>query len=113
MLFFDLKYGIHLNNEMKIAARHESETRMIEKAGGIVTYNDLIQAMTQSFRIHGKSKEEMSDSNNNVIATVTSFKFNCNLCGMGRHKVKDCPQRGKIKCEHCGHWDIRKQHARN
>ncbi len=33
-----------------------SETCMIEKAGGIVTYDDLIQAMTQSIRIYGKSK---------------------------------------------------------
>jgi hypothetical protein len=29
----------------------QSETQMIEKAGGIVTYDDLIQEMTQSFRI--------------------------------------------------------------
>ncbi len=34
----------------------QSETRMIEKAGGIVTNDDLIQAMTQSFGNYGKSK---------------------------------------------------------
>jgi hypothetical protein len=66
-----------------------------------VTYNDLIQATTQSFRNYGKSKEDMSDSNNEVIATAKSFKFNCNLCGKGGHKAKDCPQHDKIKCEHC------------
>ena len=30
------------------------------------------------------------------------FKFSCNLCGKSGHKAKDCPQRYKIKCEHCG-----------
>ncbi len=79
----------------------QSETRMIEKAGGIVTNDDQIQAMTQSFGIYGKSKEDMIDSYNNVIATATSFKFDCNLCGKGEHKAKDCPQGDKIKCEHC------------
>ena len=57
-------YGIPLSDEMKIAAVMKaagydyldtirSETRMIKKAGGTVTYDDLILAMTQSFRIHG------------------------------------------------------------
>jgi hypothetical protein len=44
----------------------------------------------------------MSDSNDKVIATATSFKFDCNLCGKGGHKAKDCPQCDKIKCEYCG-----------
>jgi hypothetical protein len=78
----------------------QSETCMIEKAGGIVTNDDQIQAMTQSFRIYGKSKEDMIDSYNKVIAIATSFKFDCNFCGKGGHKANDCPQCDKIKCEH-------------
>jgi hypothetical protein len=55
-----------------------------------------------------KSKEDMSDSDNKVIATATSFKFDCNLCGRGEHKAKDCPQHDKIKCEHCSQFGHKK-----
>jgi hypothetical protein len=47
------------------------------------------------------AKFKPSDSKDEVIATVTAFKFNCNLCGKGRHKARDCPQCDKIKCKHC------------
>jgi hypothetical protein len=110
----ELKYGIPLNEEMKIAAAMkaagkecsdttQSETRMNEKAAGIVTYDDLIQAMTQSFRIYGKSNDDSdSDEDENVALFIVSFKFDCNLCGKGGHKAEDCPQHDKIKCEHHG-----------
>jgi hypothetical protein len=48
------------------------------------------------------AKFKQSDSKDEVIATVTAFKFDCNLYGKGRHKARDCPQHDKIKCKHCG-----------
>ncbi len=97
----ELSYGIPLNDEMKIAALlkaagHEysdtiqSETLMIERAGGTVTYDDLIQAMTQSFRIYGGNNES-DESDKTVLAVVTPFKGSCNICGKEGHKAADCP----------------------
>ncbi len=40
-------------------------------------------------------KFKLSDSKDDVIWTVTAFKFDCNLCGMGKHKARDCPQHKK------------------
>ena len=75
----------------------------IKRAGGTVMSVDLIQAMVESFRIHGKAELDMSDSKEDkVVATVTAYKVNCNLCGTSRHKAEDCPQHHKIKCKHCG-----------
>ncbi len=79
-----------------------SKTKAIKRAGGYVTNADLIQAMVESFGIHGKADSNMSDNNDGVIATTTSFKFDCNLCEKGEHRAKYCPQREKIKCKHCG-----------
>ncbi len=78
-----------------------SKTKAINRAGGNVTSADLIQAMVESFRIYGKAESNMSDSNNKVIATVTAFKCERNLCGKGGHKARDWPQYDKIKCKHC------------
>jgi hypothetical protein len=76
---------------------------MIEKAGGTVTYDDLIQAMTQSFRIYGKSKDD-SDGNKDedVALFVVSFKGKCNICGEKGHNSSECPKKKSVKCEHCG-----------
>jgi hypothetical protein len=57
-----------------------SKTKAIKSTGGNVTSADLIQAMVENFRIYGKADSDMSDSNKEVIATTTSFKFGCNLC---------------------------------
>jgi hypothetical protein len=74
---------------------------MIEKAGGIVTYDDLIQAMTQSFRIYGKSKDDSdSDKDEDVASFVVSFKGKCNICGKEGHQASKCPKERSVKCEH-------------
>ncbi len=109
----ETNYGCQIREDLKIAAivmagGHQysdtirSKTKAIKRAGGNVTSADLIQAMVESFRIYGKADSDMSDRDNKVIATATSFKFNCNLCEKGGHKAKHCPQHDKIKCEHCG-----------
>ncbi len=106
----EVSYGIPLSSEMKIAAvmkaaGHEysdtiqSETRMIEKAGGTVMYDDLIQAMTQSFRIYG---ENDSDSDKEVALAAVTFKGNCNICGKEGHKASDCPNKKTVKYKNCG-----------
>ncbi len=88
----ELKYGIPLNKEMKIAAvmkaagneysdTIQSETCMIEKAGGTVTFNNLIQATTQSFRIYGSKDDSYSDEDVEVALSLVSFKGKCNICG--------------------------------
>ncbi len=51
-------------------------------------------------KLYGKADSDMSESEDKVIATATAFKFNCNLCGKGGHKARDCPQRNMNKCEH-------------
>ena len=72
-------YEIPLNKEMKIAAVMKaagykysdtiwSETWMIERAGEMVTYEDLIQAMTQSFRIFMNQSKADSDSDKDETA---------------------------------------------
>jgi len=78
--------------------------KAFKKANCNVTSADLIQAMMESFAISGNADSDTNDSSNDggILAVVTEFKFSCNLCGKGRHKAKDCPQRNKIKCEHCG-----------
>ncbi len=88
----ELKYEIPLNVEMKIAAvmkatgneysdTLQSETHMIEKAGGTVTYDNLIQAMTESFRIYGSKDDSDSDKDVDVGLSVLSFKGKCYICG--------------------------------
>ncbi len=81
-----------------------SKTKVIKRAGSNVMSADLIQAMMESFRVTGKADSDTNDSSNDtVILSVTEFKFSCNLlCGKSGHKAKDCPQRNKIKSEHCG-----------
>jgi hypothetical protein len=109
----ETNYGCQIREDLKIAATVKaggcrysdticSKTKAIKRAGGFVTSADLIQVMVESFRIYGKADSNMSDSKDKVIETATSFKFNCDLCGKGGHKAKDCPQRDKIKCKHCG-----------
>jgi hypothetical protein len=59
--------------------------------------------MMESFSIGGTADSDNSDSKDNkVIMAATKFKFVCNLCGKNGHKAKDCHQRDKIKCKHCG-----------
>ena len=41
---------------------------MIERAGGMVTYEDLIQALTQSFRIFMNQSKADSDSDKDETA---------------------------------------------
>ncbi len=72
-------HEIPLNKEMKIAAVMKaagykysdtiwSETWMIERTGRMVTYEDLIQAMTQSFRIFVNQSKADSDSDKDETA---------------------------------------------
>jgi hypothetical protein len=60
---------------------------MIEKAGGTVTYDNLIQAMTQSFRIYGSKDDNDSDEDVNVALSIVSFKGRCNICEKEGHKA--------------------------
>ncbi len=82
----ETNYGCQIREDLMIAAivkaggcqysgTIHSKTKAIKRAGGNVTSADLIQAMVESFRIYGKADSGMSDSNDKVIATVTSFKF--------------------------------------
>jgi hypothetical protein len=48
-----------------------------------VTYNDLIQAMTQSFRIHGKSKDG-SDSDEDVDVALSVVNSRGNVTSVER-----------------------------
>jgi hypothetical protein len=106
----ETSYGCQIEEKVKIAAIVKAgaadihrKMRSIKRAGGNVTSADLIQAMMESFRIGGILDSDKSDSN------ATEFKFVCNLCGKNRHKVKDCPQRDKIKCKHCGQSEHKKE----
>jgi hypothetical protein len=56
----------------------------------------------KSFRIYGKADFNMIDSKDEMIATVTAFKFDCNIRGKGGHNARDSPQLDMIKCKHCG-----------
>jgi hypothetical protein len=107
-----LGYGIPISKEMKISAvmkaagkyysdTIQSKTRAIKRAGGTVTCDDLIQAMTESFSIHG-NKESDSKNEDNVTLPARSFSFNgnCNICGKQGHKASECCEKHKIKCEH-------------
>ncbi len=90
---FEAGYGIPISKEMKISAimkaagmyysgTIQSKTRAIKRAGGTVTCDDLIQAMTESFSIRC-NKELDSENEDGVALAVTSFVFNgkCNICG--------------------------------
>jgi hypothetical protein len=114
-------YGIPISKEMKISAIMKaagkyysdtirSETRAIKRAGGTVTCDDLIQAMTESFSICG-NKESDSDNGDDVALAATSFLFNgnCNICGKQGHKASEFCEKHKIKCEHCGRMGHKKE----
>jgi hypothetical protein len=92
-------YGIPISKEMKISAivkaagkyysdTIRSKTRAIKRAGGTVSCDDLIQAMTESSRICG-NKESDSDNEDDVALAATSFLFNgnCNICGKQGHNA--------------------------
>jgi hypothetical protein len=95
----EARYGIPISKEMKIstimkaAGKYysdtiQSKTRAIKRAGGTVTCDYLIQAMTESFSIRS-NKESNSDNEDDVALTATSFSFNgnCNICGKQGHKA--------------------------
>jgi hypothetical protein len=105
-------YGCQIEEKLKIAvivkagkkqyaADIHSKMGAVKRAGGNITSVNLIQAMMESFRIGRMADSEKIDSKDgNVIMAATEFKFVvCNLCG---ENAKDCPQRDKIKCKHCG-----------
>jgi hypothetical protein len=46
---------------------------MIEKAGGTVIYDNLIQATTQSLRIYGSKDDSDSEEDVDVLLSVVSF----------------------------------------
>ncbi len=75
-----------------------------------MTCDDLTQAMTESFSIHG-NKELDSDNEDNIVLAATSFLFNsnCNICGKQGHKASKCCEKNKIKCEHCGRTGHKKE----
>ncbi len=110
----ETSHGYQIEENLKIAAivkagRKQyaadihSKTRAIKRAGGNATSADLIQAMMESFRIGGTADSDKSDSKDDkVVMATTEFKLSYNLCGKDGHKAKDCPQRDKIKCTHCG-----------
>jgi hypothetical protein len=75
---------------------------MIEKAGGTLNYDDLIQATTQSFRIYGSRDDSDSDKDVDVALSLVSFKGKCNICEKNGHKASKCPKKKSDKCEHCG-----------
>jgi hypothetical protein len=126
-------YGIPLSNEMKIAAVMKAagyecsdtiqcETRMTKKAGGTETYDDLIQAMTQSFRIYRNQSNSDSESDEAkvVVASVGSFREKCNVCEKEGHKAGECPKKKSLTCRNCmkkGHteefcWELEKNKSR-
>ncbi len=51
----------------------------------------------------------MIDSKDEMIATVTAFKFDCNIRGKGGHNARDSPQLDMIKCKHCGWLEDKKE----
>jgi hypothetical protein len=114
-------YGIPISEEMKISAimkaagkyhsdTIQSKTRAIRRAGGTVTCDNQIQAMAESFSIHG-NKELDSDNEDDVALAATSFLFNgnCNICEKQGHKTSECCEKHKIKCEHCGRTGHKKE----
>ncbi len=114
-------YAIPISEKMKISAimiaagkyysdTIRSKTRAIKRAGGTVTCDNLIQAMTESFSIHG-NKQSDSDNEDDVALAATSFLFNCNcnICGKQGHKASECREKHKIKCEYCGRTGHKKE----
>ncbi len=69
--------------------------------------------MVESSRIYGKADSDMSDSKDKVIAiaTVTAFKFHCNLCGKGGHKQRTVPSVTRSNADTAVDRDTRKKHA--
>jgi len=110
----ETNYGCQIREDLKITAIVKaggcqcsdticSKTKAIKRAGGNVTSVDLIQAMVESYGIYGKADSDMSDSDNKVVATTTSFKFNSNLCGsVTRSNANTAVD-----------WDTRKRHVGN
>jgi hypothetical protein len=114
-------YGIPISEEKKISAimkaagkfhsdTIQSKTRAIKRAGGTVTCDNLIQAMTECFSIRG-NEESDSENEDNIALAATSFLFNgnCNICGKQGHKASKCLEKHKIKCEHCRRMGHKKQ----
>ncbi len=68
-----------------------------------MTYDDLIQVITQSFRIYGERKNDSdSEEDVDVALSVVSSKGKCNNCGKQGLKASKCPKKKSVKCEHCG-----------
>ena len=110
---------------VKAAGKHYAQCIRAEtlRVGASVTADDLIEAMSETYRIAGGCDKDNSDKDTGVhgneTALVTgSFQYNCYNCGKNGHKAQDCQEKKKERtqgmpgkfcgiCDDCGGYGHR------
>ena len=92
------EYSTTINNEIRSA----------KKAGDTLTSEDLLEILSDQWKIAGEGEGNVPIENaietslTSAPGAFTNGKLQCWHCGEFGHTKKDCPIWNRLKCTYCG-----------